>query len=139
MLAISLSRAFKKGSGYSLGLLFIPVIFYPLLGFSKDIYYGPFGFRVADPSSYNNQQATAVDFTDANEDNVAVKAKTPIVVEVEAPDDTVSDDEAKVDVDTLTSDDLSIESHTVIDVEDVTVEDATAEDVTAEDKTDRES
>lgn len=35
-----LAKSFDKGVGYTLGLLFLPFIFYPLLGFGKDTYVG---------------------------------------------------------------------------------------------------
>lgn len=38
---IELAKVFGKGTGYGLGLAFIPVIFYPLLGFSDAKYQRP--------------------------------------------------------------------------------------------------
>lgn len=35
MMTIDLSRAFSKGVGFMLGMIFLPVIFLPLLGFSE--------------------------------------------------------------------------------------------------------
>lgn len=38
-----LATAFGKGIGFTLGLLFVPVVFYPILAFSKNIkYVGPY-------------------------------------------------------------------------------------------------
>ena len=34
-----MTKAFDKGIGYSLGLFLLPFVFYPILGFSKDISY----------------------------------------------------------------------------------------------------
>ena len=36
-----LSKSFGKGVGYTLGLIFLGIIFYPLLGFGDDKYLGP--------------------------------------------------------------------------------------------------
>jgi hypothetical protein len=42
LIYIDLSRAFGKSEGYAVGLLFLPFVFYPILGFSRDVrYYGP--------------------------------------------------------------------------------------------------
>ncbi|WP_430811683.1 MULTISPECIES: DUF5684 domain-containing protein [unclassified Carboxylicivirga] len=38
-----LSKSFGKGAGFTLGLLFLPFIFYPLLGFGDAEYKGPAG------------------------------------------------------------------------------------------------
>ncbi len=38
-----LSKSFGKGVGYTLGLLFLPFIFYPLLGLGDATYQGPAG------------------------------------------------------------------------------------------------
>lgn len=35
-----LAQAFNKGFGFTLGLIFLPVIFYPMLGFGNAEYYG---------------------------------------------------------------------------------------------------
>lgn len=50
MLTHDFSKSFGKDIGFTLGLLFLPFIFYPILAFSKDIrYIGPAG-RPAGPS-----------------------------------------------------------------------------------------
>jgi hypothetical protein len=41
MVYSDLSKCFGKGIGYTLGLLFLPFIFFPLLGFSDAKYQGP--------------------------------------------------------------------------------------------------
>lgn len=41
MLGIKLARAFGKGTGFAVGLILLPGIFYMILGFSDAIYYGP--------------------------------------------------------------------------------------------------
>lgn len=38
---IDLAKSFDRGIGFGIGLMFLPVIFYPLLGFSDMQYYGP--------------------------------------------------------------------------------------------------
>jgi hypothetical protein len=40
-----LSNSFGKGSGFTLGLLFLPFIFFPMLGFGDASYVGPSGLR----------------------------------------------------------------------------------------------
>lgn len=34
-----MAKAFDKGLGYTLGLFLLPFVFYPILGFSKNVYY----------------------------------------------------------------------------------------------------
>ena len=41
IVTIDLSKSFDRGIGFAIGLMLIPVIFYPLLGFSDQQYYGP--------------------------------------------------------------------------------------------------
>ena len=41
MMMIDLAKSFDRGIGFAIGLMFLPVIFYPLLGFSDMQYYGP--------------------------------------------------------------------------------------------------
>lgn len=41
MLSIKLARAFGMGAGFAVGLIFLPSIFYMILGFSDAVYYGP--------------------------------------------------------------------------------------------------
>ncbi len=41
-----LSKSFGKGSGYTIGLLFLPIVFYPLLAFGDAKYVGPGGAPV---------------------------------------------------------------------------------------------
>ncbi len=40
-----LSKSFGHGGGFTFGLLFLPVIFYPMLAFGSDRYLGPGGSR----------------------------------------------------------------------------------------------
>ncbi len=50
MLTHDFSKSFGKDIGFTLGLLFLPMIFYPILAFSRDIHYiGPAG-RPAGPA-----------------------------------------------------------------------------------------
>ena len=47
MLQFKLAKAFGKGTGFGFLLLFLPVIGYPMLGYSNSIYYiGPNGIRM---------------------------------------------------------------------------------------------
>lgn len=41
IVAIDVAKAFGRGVGYALGLIFFPMIFYPMLGFGKDTYTKP--------------------------------------------------------------------------------------------------
>jgi len=43
MLMHSLSKSFGKGVGFTIGLLVLGVVFYPILGFGSDAYVGPGG------------------------------------------------------------------------------------------------
>lgn len=38
---IDLAKSFDRGNGFAIGLIFLPYLFYPLLGFSDMQYYGP--------------------------------------------------------------------------------------------------
>ena len=39
---VKLAKAFGKGTGFGIGIIFLPIIFYPILAFSKDSeYIGP--------------------------------------------------------------------------------------------------
>jgi hypothetical protein len=50
MLTHDLSKSFGKDIGFTLGLLFLSIVFYPVLAFSRDIHYiGPAG-RPAGPA-----------------------------------------------------------------------------------------
>ncbi len=40
MIAIGIANSFGKGTGFALGLIFIPIVFYPLLGFGDAQYQG---------------------------------------------------------------------------------------------------
>jgi len=41
ILAIELAKAFGKGAGFGVGLAFLGIIFYPILGFGDATYQGP--------------------------------------------------------------------------------------------------
>lgn len=41
ILAIDVSKSFGKGGGFAAGLIFLPFIFYPILGFGSAQYQGP--------------------------------------------------------------------------------------------------
>ena len=38
---VGLAESFDRGIGFAIGLMFLPMLFYPLLGFSDMQYYGP--------------------------------------------------------------------------------------------------
>jgi hypothetical protein len=40
MISLDLARAFGKGSGFGIGLVFLPMIFYPILAFGDAKYQG---------------------------------------------------------------------------------------------------
>jgi hypothetical protein len=41
MVAIDLAKSFGKGTGFAMGLVFLGIIFYPILGFGSARYIGP--------------------------------------------------------------------------------------------------
>lgn len=41
MLEVKMAKAFGKGGGFAAGLIFLPVIFYPILAFGNAQYIGP--------------------------------------------------------------------------------------------------
>jgi hypothetical protein len=41
MLCIDLAKSFGKGAGFGIGLLLLPIIFFPILGFGSAQYHGP--------------------------------------------------------------------------------------------------
>jgi hypothetical protein len=41
LIAIDVAKAFGKGPGFGIGLAFLPIIFYPILGFGDARYLGP--------------------------------------------------------------------------------------------------
>jgi hypothetical protein len=41
LLAVELAKAFGQSMGFALGMLFLPFIFYPMLGFGSATYLGP--------------------------------------------------------------------------------------------------
>jgi hypothetical protein len=54
-----LSKSFGKDVGFTLGLIFLSFIFYPILGFGGARYLGPYG----DPQKFQEyQQAHKFDF-----------------------------------------------------------------------------
>jgi hypothetical protein len=38
---LDVAKAFGKGTGYAVGLILLPFVFYPMLGFGPDSYLGP--------------------------------------------------------------------------------------------------
>ena len=47
-----LSKSFGKDEGFTIGLIFLPYVFYPILGFGKAKYLGPYG----DPAAFRAYQ-----------------------------------------------------------------------------------
>jgi len=47
---ISLARSFDKDGGFAVGLIFLPFIFYPILGLGKAEYIGPDGLALVEAS-----------------------------------------------------------------------------------------
>jgi hypothetical protein len=41
IVSIDMAKAFGKGTGFGIGLAFLPFIFYPILGFGNARYHGP--------------------------------------------------------------------------------------------------
>jgi hypothetical protein len=41
LLAVELAKVFGQGTGFALGMLFVPFVFYPMLGFGSATYLGP--------------------------------------------------------------------------------------------------
>ena len=41
IMLFKLAKAFGKGGGFAVGLIFLPVVFIPMLGFGDAVYYGP--------------------------------------------------------------------------------------------------
>jgi uncharacterized membrane protein YoaK (UPF0700 family) len=41
MISIEIAKKFGSGTGFGLGLAFLPVVFYPILGFGDSRYLGP--------------------------------------------------------------------------------------------------
>jgi hypothetical protein len=59
-----LSKSFGKDVGFTLGLLFLPFIFYPILGFGSARYEGPYGDSAAF-EAYQNQNRFSFENTNA--------------------------------------------------------------------------
>lgn len=53
-----ISKSFGKDEGFTIGLLLLGVIFWPILGFGSARYLGPFG----DPARFNAMQQPRFDF-----------------------------------------------------------------------------
>lgn len=44
------AKSFDKGAGFCVGMLFLPFIFYPILGFGSSVYVGPGGRSAVTPA-----------------------------------------------------------------------------------------
>ncbi|NII27867.1 hypothetical protein HB364_22480 [Pseudoflavitalea sp. X16] len=53
-----LSKSFGKDEGFTVGLLFLGIVFYPILGFGDARYLGPYG----DPAAFQAAQNPQFDF-----------------------------------------------------------------------------
>lgn len=53
-----LSKSFGKDEGFTVGMLFLPFVFYPILGFGDARYLGPYG----DPAAFQAAQNPQFDF-----------------------------------------------------------------------------
>lgn len=53
-----LSKSFGKDEGFTLGMIFLPFIFYPILGLGDARYLGPYG----DPAAFRAAQTPDFDF-----------------------------------------------------------------------------
>jgi hypothetical protein len=53
-----LSKSFGKDEGFTVGLLFLGIVFYPILGFGDARYLGPYG----DPQAFQAAQNPQFDF-----------------------------------------------------------------------------
>lgn len=59
-----LSKSFGKEEGFTLGLIFLGIIFYPILGFGDARYIGPAGDPIAFQEYQNSQADFGKDYTD---------------------------------------------------------------------------
>lgn len=57
-----LSKSFGKDEGFTVGLLFLGIIFYPILGFGSAQYIGPYG----DQAAFQAAQNPGFDFDNTN-------------------------------------------------------------------------
>jgi len=53
-----LSKSFGKDEGFTIGLILLGIVFYPILGFGEATYLGPFG----DPDAFQATQNPQFDF-----------------------------------------------------------------------------
>jgi hypothetical protein len=53
-----LSKSFGKDEGFTIGLILLGIVFYPILGFGNAQYIGPYG----DPVAFNEKQNEGLDF-----------------------------------------------------------------------------
>jgi len=51
LITIDLARAFRKEAGFMIGLILVPFVFYPILGFGKSRYHGPAAVAPGRPPS----------------------------------------------------------------------------------------
>jgi Family of unknown function (DUF5684) len=53
-----ISKSFGKDEGFTVGLLLLSIIFWPILGFGSAVYLGPYG----DPAAFQARQNPTFDF-----------------------------------------------------------------------------
>lgn len=68
LLNVSLARSFNKSDGYAVGLIFLPVIFYPILGFGSATYVGqnPMKDFIFKNDNQNNNMNTNQQYANPN-------------------------------------------------------------------------
>lgn len=50
LVSLGLAKSFGRGTGFAIGLIFLPFIFAPILGFGSDTYRGPAAKSAAAPA-----------------------------------------------------------------------------------------
>lgn len=50
MIPLDLAKSFGKETGFAIGMIFLPIIFYPILAFGSDEYKGPLGAAPTTPA-----------------------------------------------------------------------------------------
>ena len=50
ILMIALAKSYGQGAGFAIGMIFLPIIFFPILAFGSSTYIGPDGGMPSEPS-----------------------------------------------------------------------------------------
>ena len=86
-----LSKSFGQGTGFTVGLVLLPIIFFPILGFGSSQYEGNLsGATTAEYASYT-------DVTPVNNDDVIDAETVPYTESAEAPDSAPASSEPEKD------------------------------------------